>query len=340
MKLYTDEVALTFDDVLIVPAYSDIVSRSKVDTSTKVTKKKKLSIPLISANMDTVTETEMAGAMRKAGGLGIIHRFMSPIQAARQCQWSSAYGKDYTTASLGVRDSDTKARLHMVVEAGARIICIDVAHGHHKSVIDLIKKIKDSSLTAELGIEVIAGNVATSEGAQALEEAGADAIKVGIGPGSMCTTRLVTGCGYPQLSAISDIRGAVNVPIIADGGIRHSGDIVKALAAGADTVMIGRLFAATNEAPGEVLPGGQKLYRGMASRSATESRGDKIVQHIEGEERKVWAQGPVQDIIDRLMEGVRSGMSYCGASTLEELRENARFIRVTQAVQVENTPHG
>lgn len=340
MSLSTTQEGLAFDDVLLRPRYSDILSRKDVSLVSRLTKKRWLSSPIISANMDTVTEFHMAAAMSDCGGLGIIHRFLSITDMNRICQWMQAYTKTNIAVAIGVNSTDTWPRVWGAIENGATILCIDVAHGHHKRVIDLIKKLKDDPRIVENGIDIIAGNVSTFDGAYALMEAGADAIKVGVGPGSMCSTRIRTGHGVPQLSAIANCKDAVNndCPIIADGGIRNSGDIVKALAAGADTVMIGSLFAGTEETPGVVLDG-HKIYRGMASREAQmDWKGEVSV--VEGEAVRIPLRGPVGPIVQELLDGVRSGFSYSGAMSISELREKAVFVKVTQAGQVESKPHG
>lgn len=330
----------TFDDVLLQPNFSDIVSRKDISLLCKITKKRYLSIPIVSANMDTITELSMAAEMSILGGIGIIHRFMSIGDMARNCKWLSAYTKTIAV-SIGINNEDVWPRVWAALENGANILCVDVAHGHHKRVVNLIKKLKDDPRIVDNNIEIIAGNVSTYEGASSLIAAGADAIKVGIGPGSLCTTRIRTGHGVPQLTAISDCYSATlgtGIPIIADGGICSSGDIVKAMAAGADTVMIGGLFAGTNETPGDVVDG-FKVYRGMASREAQmDWKGSVSV--VEGEAKRVAVRGPVAPIINDLVDGIRSGFSYSGASDLYELRNKATFIQVTHATQVENLPHG
>src|SRR5260221_2835072 len=259
------ETYLTFDDVLLEPGYSDIISRESISTDVGFLGLK-LTIPIISSNMDFVTGSRMANAMWEAGGLGIIHRF---------CPWDAqgdnmAKARGVVTLSVGTRDiKESISRLYALDWYSTNIgipaiVCVDVAHGHHEKVKILIGEIKNKYQDS---IKIIAGNVATTEGARFLAEAGADAIKVGIGPGSVCTTRIVTGVGVPQLSAIASTAktwfNGKRIPIIADGGIRNSGDIVKALASGADVVMLGSLLAGTTECPGEVIEtgDGRKLRR-------------------------------------------------------------------------------
>jgi IMP dehydrogenase len=463
-------LGLTFDDVLLLPQKSDVLPR-EVDVSTKFSKNIPLSIPLVSAAMDTVTEAEMAIALAKLGGIGVIHRNLPPnLQAeeVRKVKRSESWiiidpvclppdatvgegqkvmedkgisgipivsddGKllglvtkrdlafredkdrklrevmkrELITAKEGVsleeakeilishgieklpvvdregylkglithRDiqkklehpsatvdrlgrlrvaaaigvgGDWEERLEALIEAEADAIVIDTAHAHSKMVLDVAGLIKKKYSDVEL----VVGNIATYEGAKDLVEIGVDAVKVGVGPGSICTTRVVTGVGVPQLTAImeaSKVTRKAGIPLIADGGIRYSGDIVKALAAGASTVMIGNLFAGTEEAPGETtIFGGRrfKTYRGMGSLGALEGgTGDRYFQEgaikyvPEGVEGIVPYRGTVEEVIFQLVGGVRSGMGYIGARNLEELRKKSRFIRVTPAGTKESHPH-
>ncbi|MBW7882089.1 MAG: IMP dehydrogenase [Caldilineaceae bacterium] len=473
---------LTFDDVLLVPKRSPVASRRDVDTSTCLTGKVRLHIPILSANMDTVTEAAMAIAMAQAGGLGVIHRFMSveqqvrqvrkvkraqgfmvenpytvvaeaPIDDARQIMEQHGVGglividganrlvgmitrRDLLLAPPGVltvreamtpaervvsvgpsvsseqarallyehrveklpvvdkggtviglitsRDVaksdphshasvDDKGRLRVgaaigvnhgeldrteaLLEAGVDVLVLDIAHGHADHCVAMVKSLRRHFPDAQ----IVAGNVATREGARELAEAGADAIKVGIGPGSICTTRIVTGFGVPQLTAIMDAaaglaEAGLEVPIIADGGIKSSGDMVKALAAGADTVMIGSLFAGCEEAPGApVIRDGRKVkvVRGMASlgaamgRRATEKGMDESAEDQEdwdkvvpeGVEAVVPYRGHVAEILYQLVGGLRSGLSYGGACTIKDLQRNAEFIEITAAGVRESGSH-
>ena len=474
-------LALSYDDVLLVPQRSRIATRRQVDTSTYLSRNIRLHIPIVSANMDTVTEAAMAIAMARQGGLGIIHRFL-PVEAeaaevrkvkraesfviarpytispdatveqarhemgqldvgglvvvdeqerllglvssrdvrftrdpdlpvkevmtprdrlvvapadvsveeaqalfdrhkieklplvegdkvvglvtARDLEHNSrnpraakdGRGRLLVGAAIGVI-GDYMKRAEALIEAEADVLVVDVAHGHSEAVIDVVRRLKDRWPEAE----VIAGNVATAEGARDLIEAGVDAVKVGVGPGSTCTTRIVTGAGVPQLSAIMDcapVCHQAGVPIIADGGIKASGDITKALAAGASTVMIGALLAGTDESPGQTITRrGQrfKTYRGMASLSATAARrlrereladmagqeDDEWLSQVvpEGVEAMVPYRGPVREVLVQLVGGLRSGMSYCNARNIEELWRNARFVRITPAGLRESGPH-
>jgi IMP dehydrogenase len=476
-------VGLTFDDVLLVPKFSNVKSRKEADTGTRFSRRIHLTIPVVSANMDTVTESSMAIAMARLGGIGVIHRFLSveeevaevlkvkrsegvviedpitlgpdgtvkeawdiirerdiggivvvgkdrrvlglltrrditleedmdrkvkavmtprrelitaprgvtPEQARKilhenkveklplvdrdgklaglitskdimkRRQFPSATkdakGRLRVAAAVGVK-GDHMARSRRLLDAGADALVVDIAHGHSSYAIDTIRGIKN-----ELGdVEVVAGNVATTRGALDLIRAGADAVKVGVGSGSICVTRVVTGSGVPQLTAIMDsAAGAADsdVPIIGDGGIRNPGDVTKALAAGASTVMIGSLFAGTEESPGPtILRDGvrYKLTRGMASLAATldrrvrESgpgalREDELIEEVieesvpEGVEGLIPYKGRVDEVVKQLVGGLRSGMSYSGAHSLDDLRKNAEFMRITAAGHKESLPH-
>jgi IMP dehydrogenase len=471
------QTGLTFDDVLLVPHYSTIRSRSSVDVSSTLVPGIKLQLPVVSSNMDTVTEAQMAVAMAQAGGIGIIHRFLSipdqaalvrqvkrsesfvvenpvtvdpeaPLQEAKEIMAETSIGglvvtdpeghllgvltardlilapdlSDPVRSAMTPRDQvvtasqkeplqearhtlhehrieklplvddqdrvqglitaqdiiksqehpqatkDDKGRLMVGVavgvqsedvgraraclEAGADVLVVDVAHGHAEHAVQMVTTLKERFPDTP----VIAGNVATPGGVRDLAEAGADAVKVGVGAGSICITRVVTGFGVPQLTAIADCAEAgrrLSVPIIADGGIRKSGDIAKAIAAGASTVMLGSLLAGTDESPGAaVIRDGEqkKIIRGMASltanidrktidRSAEEQEIDYGEVVPEGVEAVVPYRGPVEDILHQLIGGLRSGMSYAGASTIEEFWEKAEFIRITRAGEQESGVH-
>lgn len=464
---------LTFDDVLLVPAHSEVLPKT-VDLSSQLTPKIKLNIPIISAGMDTVTESKMAIAMARQGGLGVIHKNMSIEEQAeevekvkrsengvitnpfyltpshqvfdaehlmgkyrisgvpivnndedltlvgiitnRDLRFISDYSlkiddvmtkEELITAPVGttleeaekilqaykieklpivdesgkltglitIKDiekviefpnaakdqigrllvgaavgvsTDTMQRVAKLVEAQVDIIVIDTAHGHSRGVIETVKQIRETYPE----LEIIAGNVATGEAARALYEAGADVVKVGIGPGSICTTRVVAGVGVPQITAIYDcatVAREMGKTIIGDGGIKYSGDIVKALAAGGHVVMLGSLLAGTSESPGEteIFQGRRfKVYRGMGSLSAMEKGSkDRYFQEDakklvpEGIEGRLPYKGPLTDTIHQLVGGIRAGMGYCGAPTLEYLRENSQFVRMTGAGLRESHPH-
>lgn len=473
-------LGLTYDDVLLVPRRSRIVSRGDVDTSTRLTRELRLAVPIVSANMDTVTESGMAIAIAREGGIGIIHRFLSIEEEAAQVarvkrpeeyvvrevhtitpdrtvREASALMNRFDVTSLLVVDrqnrllgiftsrdllfeenlsrqvgdlmtagdslisapvgttleqakailherrleklplvdadgllrglitardvlrvahhpqaardtqgrlvvgaaigavSDYMERAEALLAAGADVLVVDIAHGHSEHALQATRRVRQAFRSAQ----IIAGNVATAEGTRDLVEAGADGVKVGVGPGAACTTRLVAGAGVPQLTAVLECAAEareLDVPLIADGGIRGSGDIAKALAAGAETVMVGSLLAGTEESPGEtVVRGGgrYKVYRGMASAGAAAARRlrerpdepaellDELAQAVvpEGVESVVSHKGPLAGVIYQLVGGLRSGMSYSNAANLGELRANARFIRITEAAYRESLPH-
>ncbi|MFM6930593.1 MAG: guanosine monophosphate reductase [Bdellovibrio sp.] len=330
---------LTFDDVLIVPARSDIRSRRDPKLTTKVTRNFTIDTPVISANMDMVTEYDMAFAMHQLGGMGILHRFLSIEDQASQAYRLKEAGVKVISASVGVGE-EFKARAKALVDAGVNIITIDIAHGHSVQMMETMKWLKDQYPHVDL----IAGNMATPDAAHDLIEAGADAIKVGIGPGSMCTTRIITGCGVPQLTAISlcaEVAAAHGVPVIADGGIRTSGDMVKAFAAGASTVMLGSMLSGTIETPGEI-KNGKKHYRGMASRSAQDSWRGGVPEGMapEGESTQVAVKGHVKDVIFEVTGGIRSGMSYVNATSIAEIKEKALFMEMSSNGIAESRAHG
>lgn len=336
---------ITFDDVLLVPGYNGIRSRQAVSTEVTFGGPEKpiaLGIPIISANMDTITGADMAIAMAKLGGLGILHRFMSIDQNVADYRRVRAVGQ--VGVSIGV-SGDAMERADALVAAGAEILCVDVAHGHSKMVNQTIRALRDQYSD---NICIIAGNVATYAGADYLAAAGADVIKVGIGPGSVCTTRIKTGYGVPQLSAILDCR-KVDRPLIADGGIRVPGDAVKALAAGAACVMLGGMLAGTEETPGasvaRIGADGKetfvKVFRGMASREAQEDYMGAMAdwKTAEGISIEVAAKGSVNAVIADVMGGIRSGMTYCGARDLRDLQRKAQFMEISRASVDEGLPH-
>ena len=463
-------LGLSYDDVLIVPRRSGVRSRRDVSTRSRFTRRIEVAVPIVSASMDTVTESAMAIAMAQVGGIGAVHRFMSvereaaevarvkrflthvvsdPYQIApdrtvadaraeaaghgvtgllvtgpdgalegiltardlraepderpvREAMTPldrlvtaprgvsledartlmhrhrieklplvedgrlaglitmrdvelrdqfpnatrDARGRLAVAAAVGVRD-DFLVRAEALVAAGVDALVLDIAHGHHERTLEALRSLKDAWPEAE----VVVGNVATGEGVRDLAEAGADAVKVGIGPGFVCTTRLVAGAGVPQFTSVLDAAAAaaeLGVPIVADGGVRHPADLAKAIGAGADTVMVGSLFAGTRESPGEVVERGgrrYKVYRGMASRGAAaarpdaESRADALDQYVpEGVETVIPLKDSVTEIVSQLVGGLRSGMSYVGAHDVAEFRANAEFIRITAAGMQESRP--
>jgi IMP dehydrogenase len=339
-------LGLAFDDVLLVPRRSSIRSRQDVSLQTRLTRNITLNLPVVAANMDTVCEAEMAIAVARAGGIGMLHRFL-PIEAQADMVARTKQEGLLVGAAVGT-GFDTMDRAKALVAAGVDALVLDIAHGHADHALETLAGLKRSF---GRDTDLIAGNVATRAGAEDLIAAGADAVKVGVGPGGVCTTRLVAGVGVPQLTANNDCAG-LEAPVIADGGIRRSGDIAKALAAGADSVMIGSLFAGTDESPGELeqSPRGLvKTIRGMASFEAVQARAERAGEGIdaeyfeqraaEGVSGSVPYRGKVGKLIGTLMAGVRSAMSYCDARTIPELWAKAEFIQVTQAGVIEGHPH-
>lgn len=336
---------LTFDDVLLVPQYSEVLPR-EVNLQTNLTKKIKLAIPLMSAGMDTVTEYKTAISLAKAGGIGIIHKNMSATEQAKQVKKVKKQNL-LVGAALGVT-ADMLERAEVLIKAGIDILTIDTAHGHSKGVIEAVKKIKKHFPKTQ----IIAGNVATAEATLALIKAGADCVKVGIGPGAICTTRIIAGVGVPQLTAVYEcakVARKYNIPVIADGGIKYSGDIAKALAAGASVCMLGGLFAACAEAPGKkVIVEGKpyKLYRGMGSTAAMKAgSSDRYFQQntkklvAEGVEGMVPYKGTIEEVSYQLIGGLRAAMGYCGAKDLKTFYKKSKFIQITSAGLKESHPH-
>lgn len=347
-KIY-HHLGLTFDDVLLLPSYTDI-KREDIDISSNLTADIKLELPILAAPMDTITTSTLAIALGKLGGLGVIHRNMTIEAQAVEVEKVKKESL-LSVAAIGV-GKDANERVEVLVKKGVNVIVIDSAHGFSKWVIELTKFISHKYKQ----LAVIAGNVGTAAGAKALIEAGAKAIRVGIGPGSICTTRIVAGIGVPQVTAImetSAIAKKYNVPVIADGGIRYSGDIVKAYAAGASCVMSGSLFAGCSETPGEIITRAKskyKSYRGMGSLSAMKegsaSRygqdyrlGQQKKLTTEGVEGLVEYKGKIEDVVSQLTGGIRSGMYYTGAGNIRQLQEKSRFIQISQASLVESHPH-
>jgi IMP dehydrogenase len=326
---------LSYGDVLLVPKRSPVDSRDDVDLTTTFTPSVELETPLVSAAMDTVTEAAMAVELGRAGGLGVLHRFLSPEEQARQVEQVVSAGVQ-VGAAVGI-DEDYVGRSAGLVEAGVDVLVVDVAHGHLERALTAVETIAEEFPDTDLA----AGNVATPAGVEDLAAAGADCVKVGIGPGSHCTTRKVAGAGVPQLTAVDDCARAaadLDVRICADGGIRTSGDAAKALMAGADTVMLGSLFAGTDEAPGAVVEVDGTPYkrsRGMATTAAAEERDDKgnHVDADEGVEALTPYKGSVATVAADFCAGIRSGLSYCGGHTISRARERAEFVRVAQSAR-------
>jgi len=340
MNFKSFKESLSFDDVLLVPRYSEVESRSQVDVGSNLDESLSFSLPVISSPMDTVTESSMALALHRAGGLGVIHRYNTINQQADIVKEVLAQDESVPVAVAIGATGDYLKRAERALHLGVRVLCIDTAHGHHIAMERAVKTLKDSYGSK---LHIMAGNVATLEGFDALAKWGADSIRVGIGGGSICSTRLVTGHGMPTLESIMECsQTAHSVKIIADGGIKTSGDIVKALAAGADFVMIGSMLAGTEETPGETFYSNSgkryKVYRGMASAEAqSDWRGKSSTP--EGVATTVAYKGEVAPILDNLMGGIRSGFSYSGVRTLKEFQVKAKFIRQSNAGQIESSTH-
>lgn len=364
MKQFT--LSLTFDDVLLRPGYSGF-ERSDISLQTKLTKSITLKAPFVSAPMDTVTEAPLAVALARAGGIGIIHRNLTisdQVDNVTKVKKASQLVGAAVGSSAGYEE-----RVAALVDAGVDVIVIDSAHGYAKKVVDALSYVKKN-----FDVDVIAGSIATADGARALIDAGADGLRVGMGPGAICSTRIISGMGVPQLSAlleVSEVASSAGVPIIADGGLINSGDMVKALAAGASSLMMGRMFAATEESPGEtvemtadqvprrfqsILDGSKtyvfKTYRGMGSIAAMKRgmevssedefhgknyTGDTLI--AEGVEGLVPCDGTVEKLLEKLVGGIYSGMYYIGAKNLDELWRQAEFVQITQASLGESHPH-
>ena len=331
---------LTYDDVQILPKHSDIEHRSNCDITTRVTKNWELKIPIVSSPMDTVTECTMAQEMNELGGLGIIHRFMGIHE---QADHVGRVTLGVSSAAIGVT-GDFIERAQELVNGGCKILCMDVAHGHHKLIKDGIRRIQNE-VTGRY--DLLVGNIATAEAARNLCEWGADGLRIGIGGGSLCSTRIQTGVGVPMVSSIRDcvsVADEYNVPCMADGGVRSTGDVCKGLGAGADTVMLGSLLSGTKETPGVVTKQGmwpnevlQKKYRGSASVESKLDRGEK--KNVEGYSTTVPYKGKVKRIVEDVISGLRSSMSYVGAYTIEEYQAKCEFVKVTNAGIIEAKPH-
>ena len=332
--------ALSFGDVLLTPQFSDIHSRKDVSTASALDEVLSFELPVISSPMDTISEEDMAVAMASAGGLSIIHRYntieeqLDIVAKVHERNPDARVG-----AAIGV-SGDYFDRAHALCTSGVSVLCIDVAHGHHSLVRKALTELRNTFANS---VHIMAGNVATLEAFDALAEWGADSIRVGIGGGSICSTRLVSGHGVPTLQSIFDCaRTTYDVKIIADGGIQTTGDMVKAFAAGADFVMVGSLLAGTQETPGSVYQTNNgekyKIYRGMASRNAQRDyRGRSSTP--EGISTTVPFRGSVESILDDFRGGISSGLSYSGVRSLTELRARARFVRQTNSGRAESNTH-
>ena len=339
--------ALTFDDVTLTPQYSKVLP-SDVSTKTYLSKNLHLDIPIISSAMDTVTESKMAIAIAREGGIGVIHRNLSIDRQIKEIQKVKSKGLK-VGAAVGTNESEF-SRVKNIIKLGVDLIVVDTAHGHSQKVADIIMKINKIKTKKTT---LCAGNIATANAAKFLCKLGVDLIKVGIGPGSICTTRLVAGIGVPQLSALLDVKKGLkkNVKMISDGGIKFSGDIAKALAAGADAVMVGSLLAGTSEAPGKIIKKKGKLFkvfRGMGSVGAmNKGSADRYFQKTkdkskyvpEGVEGLIKYKGDAKKTLHKLVGGLRSSMGYLGAPQIKILTKNAKFVKITKAGFYESMVH-
>tara|TARA_B100000989_G_scaffold207506_1_gene157252 strand:+ start:2280 stop:3359 length:1080 start_codon:yes stop_codon:yes gene_type:complete len=344
----TIKEALTFDDVLLLPKYSKVLP-SDANINLQLSKNIFLGVPFISSAMDTVTESKMAIAIAQEGGIGIIHRNLNIKDQSKEVK-KVKDKKLLIGAAIGTNQEDLE-RAKSLITNGIDLIVIDTAHGHSEKVLKIISKVKK----VIKNIPICVGNIATGEAAKKLYNSGADIIKVGIGPGSICTTRMVAGIGVPQISAIMEVKKALNkkkIKIISDGGIKFSGDIAKALAAGADAIMMGSIFAGTDESPGKKLRSKgkiYKIYRGMGSIGAMSAGSsnryfqknfhDKSKFVPEGVEGRVEYKGKLSKIIYQLQGGLRSSMGYIGAKNLEEINKKAKFVKITKAGFYESMVH-
>lgn len=335
------EKGYSYDDLLLQPQRSPVDSRSNVSTESNLIGDITIDVPIISAPMDTVTECEMAMGMNECGATGIIHRFLDPDEQAAEVE--EIDGLSAGTIGIGEQWGE---RAQLLEEAGADYICLDIAHGHMEKCLEII-----DVLSNESDVPIMAGNVATAEGACDVLLSGADSVKVGIGPGSHCLTREVTGFGVPQATAIQNVHEGIlndncldrdDYTIVADGGIQNSGDIVKALALGADTVMIGGLLGGSEESPGSVIEVEGTKYkktRGMASEEARDKNNMETQAAVEGAEGYTKYTGSVETTIEKLASGIRSGFSYAGSYNVKQLRQNAEFI-YSPSTQHRNGTHG
>jgi len=350
---------LTYDDIQLVPQYSEIPSRTQINLKTLVSRRYGILNPIVASPMDTVCELEMAYKIFLLGGVGCIHRFNTIQEQSKIIKelyhriYSEDWGNQFESwgvmidnwhseiphvpimASIGVSESD-KDRAKSLIDSGCNILLIDVAHGHHKNVEKMLKWCKQN---LDDKVDIIAGNIATKEAAQELESWGADGLRVGIGGGSLCTTRVKTGFGVPNVSCLEDIVSVSKTPVMADGGIRSSGDISKALAIGASSVMLGSLIAGTDEAPGQIVEtnkGLYKRYRGSASLETKVTHGQQT-RNVEGESTTIPYKGGVKFIVNGLLDGIKSALSYGGAKTLEHF--NPPYVKVTNSGINEAKPH-
>lgn len=345
-RIFTE--SLTYDDLQIIPQFSNVMSRSNVSLTTDLSRNYILQAPYIASPMDTICGYEMALKMMKLGGVGCVHRFMSVDEQKQITEKLKENSKEFydewsvpIMMAVGVANGELSRASHLI-KAGANVILIDVAHGHHQNVKDMVGKLFRFRELSGLPFDIIAGNVATKEAAEDLSKWGVDGLRANVGNGSLCNTRIQTGHGVPSVTSLINVLEGAKVPVIADGGIRYAGDIAKALGLGASTVMLGSLLAGTQETPGDFLESNGSLfkkYRGSASLE-TKISNNQEQRNIEGVSTTVPYKGGVKYVIHRLNDGIRSALSYSGAHTIEEFFLKAEFTKITNAGQIEAKPHG
>ncbi len=342
MKEYLANNDICFDDILMVPQYSEVISRSCVDLKMSIGGYTWLDFPIIASPMDTVCEKDMAIAIAESGGIGIIHRFISVKNQIRMVKQVHNYKNLGLPVGAALSTNFIEEHVNKLIKAGATMLLIDTANGHSKMAIDAVARLKN--LVGD-SVHIMAGNVSTIEGFVALDAAGADSIRVGIGGGSMCTTRIVSGHGIPTLSSIINIREAkdkfnLSAGIIADGGIRSTGDMVKAFAAGADAVMLGSMLAGTDESPGDLYFQGDKKFKSFRGMASKEANKDKDIAVAEGISTKIPYKGSVKNVIKDIKGGLGSGCSYSGVDFLHDIYKDSMYIRVSPLSVKESLPHG
>ena len=342
MKEYLANNYICFDDILMVPQHSEVISRLSVDFKMNVGGHTWLDLPVIASPMDTVCEKDMAIAIAESGGIGIIHRFMSAKNQIRMVKDVFNYNDLGLPVGAALSSTFVEEHVEKLIAAGVSMLLIDTANGHSKMAIDATVRLK--SVVGDR-VHIMSGNVATVEGFVALDSAGADSVRVGIGGGSMCTTRIVSGHGIPTLSSIINVREAkdkfnLNAAIVADGGIRNTGDMVKAFAAGADSVMLGSMLAGTDESPGSLHFEGDKKFKSFRGMASKEANKDKDIAVAEGISTMIPYKGSVKDIIKDIKGGIGSGCSYSGVDFLHDLYKESMYIKVSPLTVKESLPHG
>jgi IMP dehydrogenase len=342
VKEYLANNDICFDDILMVPQYSEVVSRTAVDLKMPIGGSTWLNFPVIASPMDTVCEKDMAIAIAESGGIGIIHRFMSAKKQIKMVKEVNSYNNLNLPVGAALSSTFIEEQVERLISAGVSMLLIDTANGHSKMAIDATIRLKN--IVGD-SVHIMSGNVATAEGYVALDAAGADSIRVGIGGGSMCTTRIVSGHGIPTLSSIINVRETkdkfgLNAAIVADGGIRNTGDMIKAFAAGADSVMLGSMLAGTDESPGSLHFKGNKKFKSFRGMASKEANKDKDIAVAEGVSTMIPYKGSVKDIFKDIKGGIGSGCSYTGVDFLCNLYQESMYIRVSPLTVKESLPHG